>query len=224
MTKKKLVRKTKEAVKLLSLLNHAKVNNRALLDQAKAAKAAQNLAEEKAKLANDEAEVARADLAAAKAKAAGLEAKLQEALDSKEAKVKAVDEKAFEEGQAAVRGQYQQQVNLASSSAFLPELEDDTENDKADEVVEEATTDAKSPTLNEQIDLTQDEEDDLVSKGVSPIPTTSEAEVQCSKRSLDQTLLEINAEIATKKNAMLPTEADKTLSAEVEQSQTNPNA
>ncbi|XP_028063989.1 mitogen-activated protein kinase kinase kinase 2-like [Camellia sinensis] len=113
----------------------------------KAAKAAQNLVEEKAKLAEDEAEVARVDLAAAKAKATDLEAKLQEALDSKEAEVKAADEKAFKEGQAA-------------DSGDEPD-EDDTEDGEVDEVEEEAAIDAKSSTLNEQVDLTQDEEDDL---------------------------------------------------------------
>ncbi|XP_028073924.1 helicase SWR1-like [Camellia sinensis] len=219
MTRKELVKKTKEAAKLLSSLNQAEAKNRALLDQAKASKAAQDLAEEKAKKADAEAEAARADLEAVKAKIANLEAKMQAALDSKEPEVKATDEKAFEEGQAAVRDQYKGQLQ----APFPPEPkdsgdevdEDDTEDDEADEVEEEAATDAKFPTLNEQIDLTQDEEDDLVSKGVSPKPTTSEAEVQCAKRSLDQTLLEIDIEIAVEKNATPP--------AEVEKSQTNPS-
>ncbi|XP_028079877.1 uncharacterized protein LOC114281575 [Camellia sinensis] len=118
MTRKKLARKTKEAAKLLSSLNNAEANNRALLDQAEVAKAAENLAKEKAKLAEDKAEVTRPGLAAAKAKAADLEAKLQEALDSKEAEVNAADEKTFEKGQAAVRDQYKQQVNLACNRGY----------------------------------------------------------------------------------------------------------
>ncbi|KAF5934555.1 hypothetical protein HYC85_030726 [Camellia sinensis] len=73
--------------------------------------------------------------------------------------------------------------------------EDDAEDGEAEGMRKEAATDPKSRTLNEQIDLTQDKEDDLVSKGVFPKPTTSEAEVQCAENSLDQTLQEIDAEI-----------------------------
>ncbi|XP_028078518.1 uncharacterized protein LOC114280358 [Camellia sinensis] len=125
---------------------------------AKAAKAAQNLAEGKAKLVDDEAEVARANLVVAKAKAADIEAKLQEALDSKEVEVKAADEKAFEEGQAAIHNQYKQQVNMACNREPKDSSDeagkDDTEDGEADEVEEEGATDAEFPTLNEQIDLT----------------------------------------------------------------------
>ncbi|XP_028065624.1 uncharacterized protein LOC114268625 [Camellia sinensis] len=206
MMRKGLARKTKEVAKLLSSLHHAGANNQALLDQAEASKVTQDLAEEKAKTANDEAETARADLEAAKGKAADLEAKLQEALASKEAEVNAADEKAFEEGQTAVRDQYkQQEPNVSGDEAD----EDDAEDGGVDEVEEEAATDPKSPTLNEQIDLTQDEEDDLVSKGISPKPTSSEAEVQCTERSLDQTLQKIDAEIVTEKNATPPSQVDK---------------
>ncbi|XP_028105429.1 uncharacterized protein LOC114304470 [Camellia sinensis] len=244
--RKELARKTKEAAKLLSSLNKVEANNQALMDQAKDAKAAQSLAEKKAKTANDEAKAARADLEIAKAKVTAIEAKLQEALASKEAEVKVADEKAFEEGQAAVRDQYKQQVNLAcnrgyylSWTAILNKLvvpmdsdlqdinqlqvpfplepkdsgddanEDGAEDGEVDEVEEEAATNPKSPPLNEQIDLTQDEKDDMVSKGVFPNPTTSETEVQCAKRSLDQTLQEIDAEIAPEKNTTPTSEVDK---------------
>ncbi|XP_028104877.1 uncharacterized protein LOC114303898 [Camellia sinensis] len=88
------------------------------MDQAKASRATQNQAKEKAKIAEANAEAAKADLEAAKAKAIELEAKLQEALDSKDAEVKAADEKVFEEGQAAVRDQYKGQVNLACNRGY----------------------------------------------------------------------------------------------------------
>ncbi|XP_028075194.1 uncharacterized protein LOC114277494 [Camellia sinensis] len=165
-------------------------------DLAKDAKTAQSLAEEKAKEAKNEAEAARADLEAANVKVADMEAKLQEALANKEAKVKAADEKAFEEGQVAVRDQYKQQLEVP----FPPEPEEDAEDDEADEVEEEVAANAKSPTLNDQIDLTQDEEDDLASKVVSPKPTISEAEVQCIEKSLDKTLEEIDAELEADKS------------------------
>ncbi|XP_028058818.1 uncharacterized protein LOC114262639 [Camellia sinensis] len=214
MARNELAKKTKEAAKLLTSLNHAEVNNRALLDQAKASKDAQNQAEKKAKMVNTEAATSKANLEAAKARVAELEVKLQKALDSKEADVKVADEKAFEKGQAAVRDQYKEQPKDSGDEA--------NEDGNADDEEEEAATDAKSPTLNEQVlDLTEDEEDDLASKGTSPKPTF---EVQCAEESLDQTLLEIDAEIVVEKNVILATKADKTPTTEVEQSHTNPSA
>ncbi|XP_028092493.1 tropomyosin-2-like [Camellia sinensis] len=209
MMRKDLAKKTKEAAKLLSSLNKAKASNRALMDQAKDAKTAQSLAEEKAKEAKNEAEAARADLEAANAKVADMEAKLQEALANKEAEVKAADEKAFEEGQATVHDQYKQQVNLACNRGYYLEPEKDVEDDEVDEVDVEAAADAKSPTLNEQIDLTQEEKDDLASKGVSPIPTTSETEIYCAEKSLDKTLQEIDAELEAERTTTLPSDQAK---------------
>ncbi|XP_028103834.1 KNR4/SMI1 homolog [Camellia sinensis] len=245
MMRKDLAKKTIETTKLLTFLNKAEASNRALMDKAKDAKIAQSLAEEKAKATDNEAEAAKAELAAIKAKVADLEAKLQEAIANKEAEVKAADEKAFEEGQAAVREQYREQVNLGSNRGyyfgwmaalnkmdvamdfdlrdisklqvpFPPENkeadvddEDDDEKAEADEEDVEAATDNKSRILNEQIDLTQDEEDDLASKGVSPTPTTSEAKVCCAEKSLDETLQEIDAELEAERTATLPSDQAK---------------
>ncbi|XP_028084029.1 uncharacterized protein LOC114285204 [Camellia sinensis] len=193
---------------------------------AKATRAVQGHAEAKAEANKGATEAAKAEVEAVKAKAAKFKAKLNEAIKSNEEEVKAADEKAFEEGQAAICDQYKEQVNKACNRVPFPPKpkdfgdeanEDNVEDSDADEEEKEAATDAMSPTLNEQVlDLTQDEEDDLASKGASPKPTTTEAEVQCAEKSLDQTLLEINAKIAAKKNAMMPTKADTTPIAEVE--------
>ncbi|XP_028097119.1 uncharacterized protein LOC114296988 [Camellia sinensis] len=257
MTRKELAKKTQEAAKLFFSLNHAEANNRTLFDQAKASRAAQNQAKKKAKTAEANAEATKANLEDAKAKAIELEAKLQEALDSKDAEVKAADEKAFEEGQAAVCDQYKGQDNLAYNQGYyldwtavlnkisvpmaslhrdinqlqvpfplaLKESDDDVEKDNAEEEAEDekgAAVEAKSPTLNEQVlDLIQDEEDE-VSKSASPKRTASEAEVQTAEKSLDQTILEIDAEIEANKTVVklsqLFAEADTQPIADAEQS------
>ena len=90
MMRKELVKKSQEATKLLSSLNHAEASNQNLLDQAKAA---QTEAETKARVADTIAEPAKAVVEVAKARARELEAKLKEAIDLKEAKVKAADER-----------------------------------------------------------------------------------------------------------------------------------
>lgn len=118
ITRKELVRKTQEAANLLSSLNQAEANNRHLMDKAKAASAAQTEAEAKTKEAIVVAEAAKAVAEATEVKAARVEEKLKEALESKEAEIKAADEKAYAEGQADVRDAYKAQVNQACNQGY----------------------------------------------------------------------------------------------------------
>ncbi|XP_028112801.1 uncharacterized protein LOC114310901 [Camellia sinensis] len=68
--KKELTDKIKEATKLISLLNQAEACIRGLFDQAKATKAAQNKAEDRAEVAENVAEVVKAKVKEAKEKKA----------------------------------------------------------------------------------------------------------------------------------------------------------
>ncbi|GMP73874.1 hypothetical protein CsSME_00031474 [Camellia sinensis var. sinensis] len=126
------------------------------------------------------------------AKAAQAEAELKNALAFKEVEIKKADDKAYAKGQA-----------------------DANKGVEADVAVG-----AKSPILNEQVlDLTQDVGDEA-SKTVSP-KATSEAKVTPAKRSLDKTLFEIDAKIATEKSAQLASEVVTTPLADVELSDKN---
>ncbi|XP_028078089.1 uncharacterized protein CG45076-like [Camellia sinensis] len=110
--KKELVHKTKEAAGLLKSLNNAEDKMKVLLDQAKAAKQAQDQAEEKTGAAEAVAEVLKAEIKEAEAKTAKAQAKLRRALATKEAEIKAADEKAYAEGAADVCEEYKKQAAL----------------------------------------------------------------------------------------------------------------
>ncbi|XP_028124740.1 uncharacterized protein LOC114321711 [Camellia sinensis] len=154
--KKELVNKTKEAVGLLKTVNKAEAKMKTLMDQAKVTKQAQDEAEERANAVEAIAKVLEAEKKEAEAKTAEAQAELIAALATKDAEIKAADEKAYAEGATDVREDYKKQ------SEDEAESEDQAEAEK----IEEAAG-GKSPTLNEQVlDLTQDEEDE-VSKGAS---------------------------------------------------------
>ncbi|XP_028100537.1 uncharacterized protein LOC114299907 [Camellia sinensis] len=149
---------------------------------------AQGKAEAKAEEAESAAEAAKAKAKAkvAEVKVVEAEEKLMETLDNKEAEIKATDEKAYAESQADA------------------EVEDKVE--AATEVKVDAM--AKSPTLNDQVlDLIGENEDE-VPKSASPKKTTSEAEVQAVEKSLEETLLEIDAKIQADKSAQLTAEVE----------------
>ncbi|XP_028078898.1 uncharacterized protein LOC114280721 [Camellia sinensis] len=166
---------------------------------AKVAKAAQDQAEAKVEAAEATTEAAKANVEAVKARAADFEAKLKKAIELKEAEVNTADEKAFEKVQAAFCDQYKDMPFPPSLKDSEDEAEEEeTEAEDANEE-EEVAVGAKSLTLNDQVlDLTQDEEDE-VSKSASPKKTTSQAEVQTAKKSLDETLLKIDAKIQAEK-------------------------
>ncbi|GMP60614.1 hypothetical protein CsSME_00023399 [Camellia sinensis var. sinensis] len=136
----------------------------------------------------------KAEAAEAITEAAQAEAELKNALGSKEAEIKEADEKAY----------YKQQLNLACNKGYYLGWMAANEGFEA-----KVAVGAKSHILNEQ-----------ASKIVFP-KATSETEVTLVERSLDQTLLEIDTEIATKKLAQLASEVATTPRAEVELSDKN---
>ncbi|THG11022.1 hypothetical protein TEA_028838 [Camellia sinensis var. sinensis] len=104
--KKELVKKTQEVAGFLASLNKAETKIKGMLDKANAAKVAQGKAKDRTKVAKAIVEaVAEAIVKVAKAKAnvaevrvAEVEAKLEAELKTKEAEIKAADEKAYAEG------------------------------------------------------------------------------------------------------------------------------
>ncbi|XP_028112814.1 uncharacterized protein LOC114310916 [Camellia sinensis] len=107
--KKELVHKTKEAAGLLKSLNKAEAKMKALIDQAKTAKQAQDEAEEKAGAAEATAEVLKAEKKEAEAKTAKAQAELRATLATKDAEIKAEDDKAYAKGVADVLEEYKKQ-------------------------------------------------------------------------------------------------------------------
>ncbi|XP_028074888.1 uncharacterized protein LOC114277206 [Camellia sinensis] len=240
--KKELVHKTKEATGLLKSLNNTEAKMKSLLDQAKAAKQAQDQAEERAGTAEAVVEILKAEIKEAEVKITEAQAELRSALATKEAEIKAADEKAYVKRAADVRKEYKKQVRQACNKgytlgwmatlkelavvedsplrdegrlvvSFPPALSQSEAKGKEGEAVDEAEEEdeeaevevdaegsavAKSLTLNEQVlDLTQDEEDEVQK-------TTSEAEVEISSKSLDDTLREIDAEVEADKSVTPP--------------------
>ncbi|XP_028115874.1 uncharacterized abhydrolase domain-containing protein DDB_G0269086-like [Camellia sinensis] len=84
-----------------------------LEDQAEAATKAQTLAEEKAESAEAIRKVAEAEKREAEEKKAQAEKELQDALSTKDAEIKAADEKAYAQGMADVTEEYKLQVRQA---------------------------------------------------------------------------------------------------------------
>ncbi|XP_028092147.1 uncharacterized protein LOC114292393 [Camellia sinensis] len=219
--KKELANKSKEVTGLQRAINKAEGKMKALIDQDEAAKKAQDEAKEKADAAEA---IAKDELRAALAtkeieiKAADEKAYAEGAADVKEDYKKQVRQacyKGYTLGWMAalkVLAVPEDSALRNASSLALPfsltpsQFEDKAESeeeaeeeakDKETEKVEAAGT--KSPTLNEQfLDLTHDEEDE-VSKGASAVKTSSEAPI--AEKSLDQTLKEIDVELAAEKAA-----------------------
>ncbi|XP_028085052.1 neurofilament medium polypeptide-like [Camellia sinensis] len=201
--KKELVSKTKEAANLQKTINKAKVEMKNFIEQAKVAKKAQDEAEERPGAAEAIAKVLEAE-----AKTAEAQAELVVALATKEAEIKAADEKAYAEGMADVKEDYKKQVKKPTEDEAVSEEEAEAEN-------KEEAAGAKSLTHPEQVDLTQDEEDE-VSKDASPEKTTSNMPI--ADKSIDQTLQEIDVELvaekATEENSQKSSEPQTNVDAE----------
>ncbi|XP_028053432.1 uncharacterized protein LOC114257827 [Camellia sinensis] len=171
--KKELVNKTKEAASLLKTVNKAEAKMKTLMDQAKAAKQAQDEAEERARAAEAIAKVLEVEKKEAEAKIAEAQAELIATLATKEAEIKAADEKAYAEGAADVREDYKKQVkkacNKSCSLGWMASLK-------------ELAVPEDSPLKDDSL---LDEEDEVL-KGASSQKTTSE--VPIVEKSIDQTL------------------------------------
>ncbi|GMP46499.1 hypothetical protein CsSME_00014623 [Camellia sinensis var. sinensis] len=116
--KKELTRKTKKAAGLLKTVNKAEAKMKTLIDQAKAAKQAQDEAEERAGAAVAIVEVLKAEKKEVEEKIAEAQAELIATLATKDAEIKAADEKAYAEGEANVCEDYKKQVREACKKGF----------------------------------------------------------------------------------------------------------
>ncbi|XP_028059586.1 plectin-like [Camellia sinensis] len=135
-----------------------------LEDQAEAATKAQTLAEEKAESAEAIRKIAEAEKREDEDKKAQAKKELQDALSTKDAEIKAADEKAYAQGMADVTREYKLQVRQ-----------------------------------NEQVlDLTHEEDEDVIKETT---PEQASSDVPPVDKSLDQTLAEIDAEIAADEEA-----------------------
>ncbi|XP_028104462.1 uncharacterized protein LOC114303520 [Camellia sinensis] len=112
--KKELVNKTKEATSLLKIVNRVEAKMKTLMDQTRQ----QDEAEERAGAAEAIAKVLEAEKKEAEAKIAEAQAKLIAALATKDAEIKAADEKAYAEGTADVKEDYKKQVKPACNKGF----------------------------------------------------------------------------------------------------------
>ncbi|XP_028065852.1 uncharacterized protein LOC114268817 [Camellia sinensis] len=156
-----------------------------LEDQAKAAIKAQTNAEEKAKAAEAIRKVAESQKREAEEKMVQAEKELQEALATKETEIKDVDDKAYAQGMADVTDAYEQQ-----DEALVRKSKD--------------ADGAKSLLQNEQaLDLTQDEEGDEVNKDAAYVKESTD--VTLADKNLDDTLAEIDAEVAANKATKMHT-------------------
>ncbi|THG20904.1 hypothetical protein TEA_016945 [Camellia sinensis var. sinensis] len=215
-----------------------------LEDQAEAATKAQTLVEEKAESAEAIRKVAEAEKRDAEDKKAQAEKELQDALSTKDAEIKAADEKAYaqdadeEEDEALVRKskdangaksppQNEQVLDLTheenedvikettpeQASSNVPpinrsldqtlvggfSLDADEEEDEALVRKSKDANGAKSPHQNEQVlDLTHEEDEDVIKETT---PEQASSDVPPINKSLDQTLVEIDAKIAADEEA-----------------------
>ncbi|XP_028091963.1 nucleolin 1-like [Camellia sinensis] len=179
-----------------------------LEDQAEAAIKAQNDAEEKPESVEAIRKVLEAQKREVEEKVAQAQKELQVALATKEAEVKAADEKDYNEGVADVTADYEKQDSPLRNTDALPlpfpptpsqTADDDSESEE--EVLVRKSKDVagtKSSPQNEQVlDLTQDEKDEEVPKDATPKKASSN--VSPADKSLDETLKEIDAELVAEK-------------------------
>ncbi|XP_028088135.1 uncharacterized protein LOC114288741 [Camellia sinensis] len=99
---KEFANKTREAVGLQKTINKAEAKMKTLIDQAEAAKKAQDEAEEKADAAEAIAKVLAAEKKETEAKIVEAQKELQDALATKEAEIKAADGKTYAKGAADI--------------------------------------------------------------------------------------------------------------------------
>ncbi|XP_028122969.1 uncharacterized protein LOC114320075 [Camellia sinensis] len=182
--RKELADKIREVAGLQKTIKKAEVKMKTLSDQAEAAIKAKDEAEEKTDAVEAIKKVLEAQKKEVEEKMAAAQKELQDALVTKEAKIQAIDEKAYVEGAADVKEDYKKQVKQACNKGFT--IGWMTALKKLD-VPED------SPLKN------ADDKKGEVSKDASSQKTNSE--VLIVEKSLDQTLQEIDAELAAEKAA-----------------------
>ncbi|XP_028077674.1 uncharacterized protein CG45076-like [Camellia sinensis] len=189
---KELADKIREVAGLQKTIKKAEAKMKTLLDQADAAKKAQDEAEKKIDATEAIAKVLTAEKKEAEAKMAEAQKELQHALATTEAEIKATDEK-----DSPLK-------NTDDLPLPFPPTPSQSENDSESEEEtlvrkNKEAVGAQFPSLNEQVvDLSQDEEGE-VSKDATPEKATSDTPI--AGKSLDQTLQEIDAELTAERAA-----------------------
>ncbi|XP_028093993.1 actin cytoskeleton-regulatory complex protein PAN1-like [Camellia sinensis] len=187
-----------------------------LEDQAEAATKAQTLAEEKAESAEAIKMVAEAEKREAEDKKAQAEKELQDALSTKDAKIKAADEKAYAQGIADVTEEYKLQVRQVCNRGFslgwmalakklnLPE---NSPLRQADAIplpfpppspLSQAEDESESESEDEDKDDNEALDEEVIKETT---PEQASSDVPQIGKSVDETLAEIDAELAMEKAA-----------------------
>ncbi|XP_028123335.1 uncharacterized protein LOC114320395 [Camellia sinensis] len=162
--KKELTRKTKEVAGLLKTINKAEAKMKTLIDQTNTSKQAQDEAKERAGVVVAIVEVLRAEKIEVEEKIAEAQAKLIADLATKDAEIKAADEKAYAERAADVREDYKKQVKKACNKdeedevqKTTSEVEVETSNKSLDDMLREIDAEVqaeKSARLSAEADIT----------------------------------------------------------------------
>ncbi|XP_028124115.1 uncharacterized protein LOC114321173 [Camellia sinensis] len=225
-TKKALADKTREATSLQKTNRNLQSKMKTLADQAEAAVKAKDVAEEKAEATDAIKKVLEAQRKEAEEKTTEAQKELQDTLATKDAELKAADEKGYNKGVADVTADYEKQVKLEIPDDSLlrntdvlplpfpstPSQSDDDFEPEEEALVRKSKEAAgtKSPAQNEQaLDLTQDEEGEEVPIDAAPEKATSD--VPIADKSLGQALQEIDAELAAKKAAEMSSQQSSEL-------------
>ncbi|XP_028121951.1 uncharacterized protein LOC114319152 [Camellia sinensis] len=179
-----------------------------LEDQAKAAIKAQNNAEEKAEAAEAIRKVAESQKREAEERMVQAEKELQEALATKDTEIKEADEKAYTQGMADVTEAYELQMKQAYNKGFtlgwmslLKKLNvpEDSPLRKADAIPLPFPPAQPSNQDVGESESEDDKEGDGVVKETTPEQASSDIPV--ADKSIDETLAQIDAEIAEEKAA-----------------------
>ncbi|XP_028073196.1 uncharacterized protein LOC114275364 [Camellia sinensis] len=117
--RKELADKMREVTGLKKTFKKAEAKIKTLADQAEAAIKAKDEAEEKADAAEAIKKVLKTQKKEAEEKMAEAQKELQDALGTKDAEIKAIDEKAYAEEVADVTTDYKSQVKQACNKGFI---------------------------------------------------------------------------------------------------------
>ncbi|XP_028096096.1 plectin-like [Camellia sinensis] len=190
-----LVDKTREVTSLQKAIKMTEAKMKILADQAEAAVKAKDDAEEKADAAEAINKVLEAQKKEAEKKTAEAQKELQDALATKEAEIKATDERAYAEGAANVKEDYKKQVKkeLADKTREVASLQ------KAIKRVE-----AKMKTLADQAEALVKAKDDAEEKvdATEAINKVLEAQKKEAEEKMAEAQKELQDAIATKEAEM----------------------
>ncbi|XP_028117402.1 uncharacterized protein LOC114315029 [Camellia sinensis] len=170
-----------------------------LEDQAEAAIKAQTNAEEKAEAAEAIRKVAESQKREAKEKMVQAEKELQEALATKEAEIKDADEKAYTQGMADVTDAYEQQVKEACNKDVRKPAKDFRQSYVLSKDLKKLLDLPVHKRKDDQVlDLTHEEDEEVIKETT---PEQASSDVPQIGKSVDETLAEIDAEIAADEEA-----------------------